>query len=61
MLSQLKAQVESMESDLKARLEAGANVKQGVPIANLERGASRCCRALSKDPVFGDFPVVRRA
>ena len=36
MLSQLKAQVESMESDLKARLEAGANVKQGVPIANLK-------------------------
>ena len=35
-LSQLEAQVESIESDLKARLEAGATVEQGVHVANLK-------------------------
>ena len=36
VLSQLKAQVESIESDLKARLEAGATVQQGVHVASLK-------------------------
>jgi hypothetical protein len=36
VLSQLEAQVESMESDLKARLEAGATFQRGVHIANLK-------------------------
>jgi hypothetical protein len=36
VLSQLETQVESMESDLRARFEAGANVEQGVHIANLK-------------------------
>lgn len=41
VLEQLKGRVANLESDLKARLEAGAHVEQGVHVAGLKESFRR--------------------
>jgi hypothetical protein len=41
VLAQLKGKVESLESGVKARLEAGAPVESGVHVASLKEGFRR--------------------
>ena len=41
LLSQLDAKVQTLESAIKARLEAGATVQPGVHIANLKKSFRR--------------------